>query len=181
AALAVLVVRTVERAGVDLPTTDRVLLAAAVLLVGPVGVNLVMGQVNPLLAAGIAAGTVLAEKGRERASGAAFGLVALVKLFPALVGVWLLRRRAWRAIAAATATGLAGLAAGVLVFGTGTTETYLTTTLTSEASVASFAAGADHTAPYSTVRRQLASSSLVSPQTGCSPRASPSSHPSTPA
>lgn len=156
AALAHLAVRTVERGGVDLPRTDRVLFVAFVFLVGPVGVNLVMGQVNPLLATGIAGGAVLAEREREWASGLLFGLAALVKLFPALVGVWLLRRRAWRAIAAATATGLLGLAAGLLVFGVGTTETYVTSTLASEASVASFADGADHTAPYATVRRQVA-------------------------
>lgn len=153
--IAALAVWTIERGGVDLARIDRVLVWAFVFLVGPVGVNLVMGQVNPLLAAGLAAGAVLLIRGRERAGGVAFGLVALVKLFPALVGVWLLRQRAWRAIAAATATGLLGIAASVLVFGPGTLETYLTETLAHETSVASFADGPDHTAPYVTVRRQL--------------------------
>ncbi|MCG1002209.1 MULTISPECIES: glycosyltransferase family 87 protein [Halobacterium] len=162
--LAVLVVRATERVGVDLathsvrgpPLVDRVLLTAAVFLVGPVGVNLVMGQVNPLLALGLAGGAVLLERGRDTAAGAAFGLVALVKLFPALVGVWLLRQRRWRAVAAATATGLAGIAAGVLVFGPDASVTYVTETLAGETAVASFAGGPDHTAPYATVRRQLA-------------------------
>ncbi|MGB9963901.1 glycosyltransferase family 87 protein [Halobacterium hubeiense] len=169
AGLAAIVVRTVERAtferaahgstarsGRGLATLDRALLAAAVFLVGPTGLNLVMGQVNPLLALGLAGGAVLLERDRRRASGAAFGLVALVKLFPALVGVWLLRRRAWRAVAAATATGIAGLAAGALVFGPATSVAYVTETLAGEAAVASFAGGPDPTAPFVTIRRQLA-------------------------
>ncbi|MCD2198534.1 DUF2029 domain-containing protein [Halobacterium sp. KA-4] len=156
AALAVLVIRTVEREGVALARFDRVLLATTVFLVGPVGVNLVMGQVNPLLALGLAGGAVLLERDRDAAAGAAFGLVALVKLFPALVGVWLLRRRAWRAIAAATATGLAGLAVGLLVFGPDASVTYVTETLAGETTVASFAGGPDPDAPFVTIRRQLA-------------------------
>lgn len=155
AALAVLVVRVVERAGVELARLDRALLAAAVFLVGPTGVNLVMGQVNVLLALGLAGGAVLLERDRDTAAGAAFGLVALVKLFPALVGVWLLRQRAWRAIAAATATGVAGIVLGVLVFGVDTSVAYVTGTLASEAGVASFADGPDPTAPYVTIRRQI--------------------------
>ncbi|CQH48556.1 DUF2029 family protein [Halobacterium hubeiense] len=157
AALAVLVVRAVERAGVALTRFDRALITAAVFLVGPVGVNLVMGQVNPLLALGLAGGAVLLERDRDTAAaGAAFGLVALVKLFPALVGVWLLRQRAWRAVAAATATGLAGLAVGLLAFGPDASVTYFTETLAGESAVASFADGTDSTAPYATIRRQLA-------------------------
>jgi hypothetical protein len=172
AALAVLVVRVVERGGVDLPRRDRALVAAYVFVVGPVGVNLVMGQVNPLLALGLATGAVLLEPqseagdgalpdaderrlDRDTAGGVAFGLVALVKVFPALVGVWLLRRRAWRAVAAATAAGIAGLAAGVLVFGPDATATWVTEVLAGETAVASFPDGPDPTAPYVTVRRQL--------------------------
>jgi len=164
AALAVVVVRAADRAvrgstarsGHGLASLDRVLLAAAVFLVGPVGVNLVMGQVNPLLALGLAGGAVLLERDRDAAAGAAFGLVALVKLFPTLVGVWLVRRRAWRAIAAATAVGVGGVLVGLLAFGPGASVAYVTETLAGETGVASFAGGPDPTAPYVTIRRQLA-------------------------
>jgi hypothetical protein len=145
----------VDHAGVELDRLDVGLVSAFVFLVGPVGLNLVMGQVNLVLAFGIAAGAVLVLRGRERAAGAAFGFVALVKLFPALVGAWLLRQRAWGAIAAATVTGVLGLVAGVLVFGPATTGTYVTDTLSHEASVGSFAGGPDPTASFVTVRRQL--------------------------
>ncbi|MFC3478391.1 glycosyltransferase family 87 protein [Halobacterium litoreum] len=153
--LAALVVRTAERGTGSLARVDRALLVAFVFLAGPVGVNLVMGQVNPVLALGLAGGAVALERGRDRASGAALGATAAVKLFPALVGVWLCRRRAWRAIAAATATGVGAILAGVLLFGPGATETYVAETLSGELSVASFPDGPDPTAPFVTVRRQL--------------------------
>jgi hypothetical protein len=156
AALAVIAIRTTERLGVDLARVDRALVAAFVVASPPAVLNLVMGQVNPVLALGLAGGAVLLESDRDREAGAALGLVALVKLFPALVGAWLLRRRAWTAIAAATATGLGLLLAGALAFGPATYETYVATVLTGELSVASFPDGTDPTAPYVTVRRQLA-------------------------
>ena len=155
AALAILLVRFVERAGIALDRVDRLLIAGYAVASVPVTTNLVMGQVNPQLALAIAAGAVWLESDRQERAGVAFGLAALVKLFPALVGAWLLRRRAWRAIAAATATGLSLLTLGVLVFGPGTRETYVTEVVAGEASVASFPDGPDPTAPYVTIRRQI--------------------------
>lgn len=155
AGLAALSLWVLGHAGVELDRVDAALVSAFAFLVGPVGVNLVMGQVNPVLAVGIAAGAVLVVRGHERAGGVAFGLVALVKLFPALVGAWLLRQRAWRAIAAATVTGGFALTAGVLAFGPATTAAYFAETVTREAAVGSFADGPDPTAPFVTVRRQL--------------------------
>jgi hypothetical protein len=160
AGVAAIAVRLAERAGADIARRDRLLIGAFALASPLSVVNLVNGQINPVLALGIGAGVLALETDRDAASGAAFGLVALVKLFPALVGAWLLRRRAWRAIVAATATGLGLLLAGLAVFGPGPYETYLTTVLTGEASVATFAGGPNPEAPYATLRRQLA---LVAP------------------
>jgi hypothetical protein len=156
AGIAGIALRTTERLGVDLARLDRALIVAFVVASPPAVLNLVMGQVNPVLALGLAGGALLLETDRERAAGVAFGLVALVKLFPALVGAWLLRRRAWSAIAAATATGLGLLLVGLLAFGPGTYETYVANVLTGELSAASFPDGTDPKAPYVTVRRQLA-------------------------
>ncbi|AHG05194.1 hypothetical protein HALDL1_05620 [Halobacterium sp. DL1] len=154
-AVAVVCVRLTERAGATLDPTDRWLVGAAVLVSSPSVVNLVNGQVNPVLAAAVAAGLLAFESDRECASGAAFALPALVKLFPAFVGVWLLRQRAWRAVAAATAIGLGVLLAGLAAFGPGSYETFATTVLGGEANVATFPDGPDPTAPYATLRRQL--------------------------
>jgi hypothetical protein len=91
----------------------------------------------------------------EALAGVAFGLAAFVKAFPALVGLWLLRRRAWRAVAAATLTGLTGLGLGLVVFGPETTLAYVTEALLPRAGDDAFAGGLDPAADYVTVRRPL--------------------------
>ncbi|MFT4964723.1 MAG: hypothetical protein ACI9PP_002007 [Halobacteriales archaeon] len=154
-ALAILLVRFTDRAEVGLDRIDRLLIAGYAFFSVAATTNLVMGQINHQLALAIAGGAVLLERNREEAGGIAFGLAAFVKLFPALVGVWLLRRSAWRAIVAATVTGLSLLGIGTLIFGTGALETYVTKVVAGEAAVASFPDGPDPTEPYVTVRRQL--------------------------
>jgi len=57
------------------------------------------------------------QRGWQVKSGVAFTVAAVVKLFPILIGVWLLSRRAWRAIAAAVATGSALVLSSLLIFG----------------------------------------------------------------
>jgi len=156
AAVAVLGVRLAERAGAGLDRTDRWLVGAAVLASPPSVVNLVNGQVNPVLAAAVGAGALALEADRERAAGAAFAAAALVKVFPALVGAWLLRQRAWRAVAAATAVGVGVLLAGLPVFGVDAYETFATTVLTGETNVGTFPDGPDPAEPYATLRRQFA-------------------------
>lgn len=156
AAVAGLSVRLAARAGVSLGRTDRALVTAAVIASPPSVVNLVNGQVNPVLAAAVGAGALALAADREWASGAAFAAAALVKVFPALVGAWLLRQHAWRAAAAATAVGVGVLLAGLPVFGVDAYETFATTVLTGETNVATFPDGPDPTEPYATVRRQFA-------------------------
>lgn len=175
--LAVLVVRFVERErervsraaghGVSGPVPDadapdstftrldRLLVGGYVLASVAAVSNLVMGQVNLPLALAVAGCALLLERGRETGAGVALGAAAAVKLFPALVGVWLLRQRAWRAVAAAALTGVAVVLAGLLAFGVGPTEAYVVRVLPREMAVASFTDGPDPAAPYATIRRQL--------------------------
>lgn len=183
-ALALAVIRTIEEAGVELDPRDRWLLGAYTVGWFPTASSLVMGQVNLQLALGIALATRHLERHRrslgatntptlrERISrwvprwhvgtgrpqavaGVLFALVALVKLFPALVGFWLLRLREWRSIGAAVLTGIGGIVLGFVIFGPGLTEHYLTVTLQRELSVATFASGPAPSSPYMTVRRQF--------------------------
>ena len=81
---------------------------------------------------------------------------ALVKLFPAAVGAWLLRRRAGRAVGAAIVTGLGGLLAGVLLFGPDLTLTYALEVLPGRLAGETFAGAPDPTRDQATVRRQVA-------------------------
>lgn len=160
--LAVLLCRGIADAGVELARRDR-------LLVGGVAVGsvhsvpvLVMGQVNLQLALAIAVGARLvahdrdgSSRGRDRLAGVAFALAAAVKLFPAVVGAWLLRLRAWRAIGAAVVTGLGTIAAGALVFGSGPTRTFFTEVLPAERQAATFVGGLDPSVMFVSVRRPL--------------------------
>lgn len=156
AGTAVVLVRTIERGGVDLDRVDRLLIGAFAF--GSLGAvtNLLNGQVNPLLAFGIAAGVLALERDRETLSGVVLAAVATVKLFPALVGAWLLRVRAWRTIAAAIATGVGLFLLGVLAFGPDLTAAYVTEALARESSIATFEGGPDPGINKMTIRRQIA-------------------------
>lgn len=153
--IARLVVRALERAGVAVTRLDRGLLAGFCLLSTHTAPTLVNGQVNLLLGLALAAGLVAAERGRPVGGGAALALPATVKLFPATIGASLVRRRQWRTLAAALATGLGLLAVGLVAFGPDATVTYLTTVLPGEAHAGALARNPlDH--GFLTVRRQLA-------------------------
>lgn len=158
--LAWVMVRTVERAGVELDRVDGVLVAGFTFLSAAAAVTLVLGQVNLQLALAVALGATWIERDRETAAGAVLAAAATVKLYPALVGAWLVRRRAWRTIAAATATGLGLVVLGVVAFGPGVTEVFFTRTLPGEMSVGAFTDGPDPGSSFMTVRRQL---SVVAP------------------
>jgi hypothetical protein len=150
----VAVVRALERRDVTFERADVALLAAFALL----GVHalplVVMGQVTLPMAAAMAWGFDALERGRARRAGVALAGAALVKLFPAAVGAWLLRRGENRTVAAAVATGLMGLTAGAVLLGPDLTVTYALTVLPTEVGTT----GGDLTPDprYATVRRQFA-------------------------
>ena len=126
AGLAAVTVRTVQRHGPPLPAVDRRLVVGFVLLAAPSVAVLGLGQVDLLIALALAGGFLALERDREWLAGAALGAAALVKLFPAALGLWLLYRRSWRAVAGAAVTGLTGLAAGALLFGVDAYRRYRT-------------------------------------------------------
>jgi len=124
AALTVFAVRYVEDLGRPLGWIDVVVIFAFCYLSSQMVVNYFFGNVNLLLGAGVAAGIYLLEVGeqsprREAVAGGLFALVALIKVFPALLGLYLLRIRAWWATASAIAVGVGGLLAGELLFAIG--------------------------------------------------------------
>jgi len=117
--------------------------------------SLAFGQINHHLALLVAVGFVALARDREWLGGGALGLAAFLKLFPAALGVWLLVRRRVRAIAAATAVGLAGFGVGLVAFGVGTTRQYVETVVLSRLSPSAFAGGLAPTETYLTLRRPL--------------------------
>ncbi len=99
------------------------------------------GNINLLVAAAFVSGFLALDDGRETVAGTAFGLAALFKLFPALVGAWLLRRRSWRSIAAATVVGVGGILAGVVAYGWEPTATFFSDVVVDRTETAAFAGG----------------------------------------
>lgn len=148
-------IASIRRHPGSLDRIDVGLIVGFFLLSAPAVTTLVIGQVNLLLLVGIAGGALALEGGRERRAGLGFGLPALVKLFPALTGAWLLRRQAWQTILTATAVGVGGLGLGLVVFGLEPSITYLTSVLPGELAVGAFPGGPDAAAPYMGLRRQF--------------------------
>ncbi len=126
-ATALVIARALVRRGIAVTRSDTALFAAFVTLSTYGAIQLVNGQVNLWLGLAFAVGFDRLDRD-PRLAGVAFALAALVKVFPAAVGVLFLRLRRWVAVAAAVATGVTGLLAG-LVFGPDPTATYLTRVL----------------------------------------------------
>lgn len=121
-----LIVDYVEGAGVQLGWVDVVLIFAAFVLSTHAFGTIYYGNINLFLALSLTVGLWALDRDRDSLAGVAFGLPALYKVFPALIGVWLLRTRRWRTVAVATVTGSAGLLVGALLFGIETSVHYFT-------------------------------------------------------
>jgi len=130
AGIAVLCWRALSRRGVSLSGLDGALLFGFALLSAHSSISLVNGQVNIGLGFAIALGLDALDRNRGDLAGVAFALAALVKVFPAVLGLWLLRRRAYRGVALAIAVGVTGLLVGLLALGPDVTVTYLSDVLT---------------------------------------------------
>lgn len=146
---------TIRHAGISLTRVDRLLLRLVPFGVVPAITTLVLGQANLLLTLGIGGAALAYEGDHPRRAGFVAGVVSLIKLFPALIGIWLLRLRSWRAVLAAIATGVGGLVGGVLILGSGPLDTWWTSVIAGELSVGAFPAGPTAASPYVGLRRQL--------------------------
>jgi hypothetical protein len=155
AVTAVLLVRYVESLGYTVPLSERLLMGAYVLASVHAVPSLAYGQVNHLLVAAFVTGLVWLVRDREWRAGAVLAVPAFVKVFPAAVGLWLLRRRAWRAIGAAVGTAVALTVAGLAAFGPSTSRRYVLDVLLPRRDSAAFAGGLDPTVSYVTLRRPL--------------------------
>ncbi len=173
-----LLVRRIERHR-PLARLDRLLIAAFV--VGSIHTvpSLVYGQINLRMALLVGLGLYLLEAATgdvadanpsggsadrtETLAGVALGGAALLKVFPAAIGLWLLRLRAWRGIAGAIGTGLGGLALGALLFGRDRTRAFFLEALLPRRDGEAFAGGLDPMATYVTIRRPLSQVPAIDP------------------
>lgn len=121
-----LLVQYVESLGPELGWIDIGLVFAALLFSTHAYGTIYYGNINILLVLGLVAGFLALERDREYLAGGVFALTALFKVFPALIGLWLLRIRRWYAVGAALLTGVGGLVVGALLYGLDTTLYYFT-------------------------------------------------------
>lgn len=154
-ALTALIERYLARRGVALGWPDRVLTAGFVLGSAHAMPSLVYGQVNHFVALALAVGFVALDEGRAAQSGGALALAALPKVFPAAVGLWLVRQRSFRAVLTALATGIGSLALGVAVFGPRSSRRWITEELLPRLQSDLFAGGLPPSSNLVTVRRPL--------------------------
>lgn len=138
AGLARVTINTIESRQQQLERTDQILIYAFYLGSAPVLAVLGLGQVDMLIALGLALAFLAIEDGSQEVGGILIGLVSLIKVFPALVGLYLLWRRAWRTLGAALLTGLTGLVLGGVLFGVSSYHRYFTV-LAARSRLSSFA------------------------------------------
>ena len=140
-AAAMLIVRFIEARGRGVGWLDLGLIFAVFALSPFSWGTIYYGNINLLLALAFVVGFLALWTDHETLAGTAFALAALWKLFPALVGFWLLRQRAWRAIGAAIAVGGGGVVAGIVLFGWRTTHIFITEVVFGRADTARFVGG----------------------------------------
>jgi len=151
-----LLVEYVEEFGPALGWVDVAIVTAAFVLSTHSFGSIYFGNVNVLLAVAIVAGFWALTVDRDGLAGVSFAGAASVKVFPALVGLWLLREKEWKATAVALATGIAGLVAGVALYGFDRTWYYFTVVPGERSRTAQFVGGYPVDAfPYVTVQRPL--------------------------
>lgn len=154
--LAALIVRVVEdRLDRRLPRIDRGLIVAFCLASTYPMIALGQGQVDHVVAVALVAGFLWVERDQDVKSGLAFAFAAVLKLFPALVGLWLLHRRASRSIATATTAGVSTLGASLLLFGVDTHVRYVKFILTERSRVRQFEGTMDPNFMALTLNRPL--------------------------
>ena len=107
----------IESQGRSLEPIDRWLIRGFFVLSLPSVLGIYRGNVDPIILLMLVVGFLAIERGRGAVGGSLWAIASLFKLFPALLGVWLLHRRAWRAVAGAIVVGCSSLAASVLLFG----------------------------------------------------------------
>lgn len=153
--LAMVLWNALDRRSIELTRPDRCLLGGFVLISSYGMPVLIQGQTTLWLTLAMALGFEAIERHREDLAGTGFALAAIVKVFPAGVGLWLLRIRAWRAVLVAILVGLGSLVIGALYLGPELTEHYLTEVLLARYERESFQRVSDPTTTVGGIRRQL--------------------------
>lgn len=112
-----LIISVIERHSGPLERLDKLLIYLFCIASTYPVIVLGQGQVDPLLLFTLSLAFLMEERGKQILSGVLFAIPAIVKLFPALFGVWLVRKRSWLALKSAVLTGLSAVTVSILAFG----------------------------------------------------------------
>ena len=124
-AIILVIFRALDRREIELRILDRAVVIGFVSISPYAMPHLIEGQTTLWLALALAVGFDAIDRDQEGIAGAAFAGAALIKIFPAAVGLWMLRLRAIRGVIAAMLVGIGALVVGI-VFGPDLTQQYLT-------------------------------------------------------
>lgn len=154
-AIATMLSRALDRRGIELSPLDRGLLFGFVAISPYAMPHFVEGQTTLWLALALVIGFNALDHHRDDIAGGVFAAAALLKVFPAAVGLWLIRLRRWRGVVVAVAVGLGALAIG-LVLSIDLSVEYLSEVLVNRFEGQSYERVADITRDVGGIRRQLA-------------------------
>jgi len=155
AALARRSITYIEAQGRSLASVDRWLIRGFFVLSLPAVLGIYRGNVDPIILLMLVGGFFAVERGQEVLGGGLWAVASLYKLFPALLGFWLLYRRKFRATAAALAVGTGALALSVLVFGVDANVSFVEFILDERSRNGAFEGGLDVEFMYLSLKRPL--------------------------
>lgn len=117
--------------------------------------SLYYGNLNPLLVFLVGLALLSMERGQETRAGIFLALPAVVKIFPAAFGLWLLLQKSWRGVAGMLGTVLFAALASIGIFGLPVHRTYVLEALLPRRRTGIFEGGLPQDATYVTLRRPL--------------------------
>lgn len=139
-----------------LPTIDRVLIVGFAVLSPPMVASMYYGNLNAVLVLCLVGAVWAIEGDRPILGGGILAIPALVKVFPAAFGLWLVARRRWVALQSAIGVGSAVVVTSLLTFGWPPHRTYLEEALLPRRRLSAFHGGLNADAAYVTLQRPLA-------------------------
>ena len=141
--------------GAELERIDRLLILGFCVFSGHSILGMYRGNVDPIILLALAVGLIAMENGEQLKGGTLWATTAHFKLFPAFLGVWMLYRRAYRAIAAAIVTGLGLLVVGAALFGIDAHVEFVDFIVNTRSREGAFLGGLNPELQWITLRRPL--------------------------
>ncbi|MFU1781508.1 glycosyltransferase family 87 protein [Haloarcula japonica] len=153
--LAILTIKYIQTQGVEIDRIDKFLISGA-FFVGPHAVmTYTQGQVTYYMALALALGYLSLERAEDTQAGVYFAFPAILKIFPALFGLWLLRKKSWKGVLSASLTGISAITLSVIIFGVEMHRRYVEYILTSRSRVNNYQGGLDPNIPLVTPNRLI--------------------------